>query len=269
MSEYNLNCEAGSLGDMVAATALFKNGRFGSVTVTDEVKIRNFAQVFKNIAEVRFVPGVKEAMPLAGLGCTSRRLLNALNINDFAVPRVQPSNEDIDWAIQWIRDNNIKQPVVINGTVGGVNASDHPLRFYRKIDEGAMQEIVDDLNAVGFNPLSFGTSSNQVKLNGVLATPDLPINRLMGLYYTIRRYIGCDTGDYHLMLACGGNCFTLVPDDAWNYRYAFHHYQPTDFPTRGGLPPNDPRNSRVKYINFKDYKNMFKKKESGLTGPQG
>lgn len=244
--EYHVNCEAGSLGDMIAATAIFKNGRTGSVTLTNEEKIRNFSAIFNGLCEVKFVPAVTKAMPLKGMGPTSRRILQALEINDVASPLVIPKPEDVEWARKWL--SQWKKPVVINGTIGGVNSSEHPLRFYRKINHGAMQWIVDKIIEHGGQPLSFGCTGNTELFSGAISTPDLPIAKLAAIYAVVKKYIGCDTGDYHLMLSVGGKCVTLVPDNDWHYNYAVHHYTFKDF-----SPPEE----RVKYVNFRDYKSLF------------
>lgn len=249
MNEYNIYCEAGSLGDMLAATAVFKNGRKGSVTLTDSPKIRNFSSIFNELCEVKFVPSVPFPMPLAGEGPSSKRVLNALGINDYGTPYVIPKNEDIDWAINWIRERDIKLPIILNSVTSSANTIESsPLAHYRTPPKEAILHIIDKLVEFGLTPIMCGLSGTQEGYEKVTYCKDLSIDKLSALYQVVKRYVGPDTGDYHLMVAVGGNCYTLIPDNAWNYDYRFHLYTSECFP---------PGRCRVRYVNFRDYKRIW------------
>lgn len=241
----DIQCEAGSLGDIVSTTALLKNGRGGSITLTDEPRIRAIAPVFHNLCEVKFAPSIPKALPLKGLGPLSRRILQAFDVKDYANPHINPIPQEVEWAKEWLKQ--FERPIIIGPTIGGVNASNHPLRFYRKAPREAMQFIVDGILKNGATPLSFGKSDNLEFFDGAISTPDLPLEKLIAIYSLVKKYIGCDTGDYHVMLAVGGQCITLVPDHAWNYSYDLHHYTAADFEF----------NTPVRYVNFRDFKLIF------------
>lgn len=68
----------------------------------------------------------------------------------------------------------------------------------------------------------------------------LPLEHKINEFAANPRYIGCDTGDYHLMLAVGGKCIVLVPDDCDDYQYRRWHYD----------------SDRVVYVNMEDYKSV-------------
>lgn len=97
--------------------------------------------------------------------------------------------------------------------------------------------------------LSFGLSRNHLKggsfahveLPRVKTFYDLPIREQAAIYHAVGRYIGPDTGDYHMMLAVGGQCDVLVPSNSPAYRYQFFHYGPECWL---GQP------SRVRYHNW-------------------
>lgn len=55
---------------------------------------------------------------------------------------------------------------------------------------------------------------------------DVPIRQMAAIFHRVGRYVGCDSGDYHLMLAVGGQCDVLVPDESYGYSYAYFHYGP-------------------------------------------
>lgn len=69
------------------------------------------------------------------------------------------------------------------------------------------------------------------------ADPNIQLKEKIEIFKKSGKYVGCDTGDYHLMLALGGKCLVLVPDDCPDYRHARWHY-------------NSPM---VRYIPFKDW----------------
>jgi hypothetical protein len=67
-----------------------------------------------------------------------------------------------------------------------------------------------------------------------------PIREKIQRFKMHPRYIGADTGDYHLMLALGGKCIVFVPDDCPDYEYRRWHYD----------------SDRVVYVNFKEYERV-------------
>jgi len=79
--------------------------------------------------------------------------------------------------------------------------------------------------------LNFGLSKNHVKHNfanltvpGIHTFFDLPIREQAAIYHVVGRYIGPDTGDYHMMLSVGGKCDVLVPTSSPGYSYQYFHY---------------------------------------------
>lgn len=71
----------------------------------------------------------------------------------------------------------------------------------------------------------------------LIPVPGLPLRLVMRQFAIRPRYLGVDTGLHHLMLATGGKCIVLHPDDCPDYQYRRWHY---DCP------------ARVKYVNFRD-----------------
>jgi hypothetical protein len=63
------------------------------------------------------------------------------------------------------------------------------------------------------------------KVSGVIDLVDIPIRLVAACYYHIGKYVGCDTGNYHLMLSVGGKCDVLIPEHGENnYYYPIHLY---------------------------------------------
>lgn len=55
---------------------------------------------------------------------------------------------------------------------------------------------------------------------------DLPLRTVAACYYWIGRYVGVDTGNYHLMLAVNGQCDVWVPPkgNTIGYSHEALHY---------------------------------------------
>jgi len=95
------------------------------------------------------------------------------------------------------------------------------------------QEIMAAI--VAANPdvsfLNFGLSKNHAKHNffnltvpGITTFLDLPVREQAAIYHVVGRYVGPDTGDYHMMLAVGGKTDVLCPTSSPSYSYRFFHY---------------------------------------------
>lgn len=94
-----------------------------------------------------------------------------------------------------------------------------------------MQAIIKsrpETNFIGFglSPKHFKHNFANVELPRVKMFWDFSIRKQAAIYQIIGKYIGCDSGDYHLMLSTGGSCEVLVPAEKWNYRYQYFHYGP-------------------------------------------
>ena len=88
---------------------------------------------------------------------------------------------------------------------------------------GYVQAEVNKLIQSGFTPIQFGISDNFTPLNGCIHIVDAPLEETAALYKAIGNYFGTDTGDLHLMVAVGGTCVVLVPEQI------HPSYNPDDF----------------------------------------
>lgn len=82
------------------------------------------------------------------------------------------------------------------------------------------QSIVLSLSS-RYTVLQFGYKEYPT-MQGATRAPYLPIETVAAIYKLVGRYIGVNTGDYHLMVAVGGKAVVANPDpwseaQAWNY----------------------------------------------------
>ena len=210
------NC-AGSLGDCLSLTPLFKKER-GVVTMLRNPVTENIlSRVYDGIADVEFVDTPVAPCPETNDNvCFSQRVLNHFGIQDVsAIPLINVTSEEAEWAKEFLKDYT--SPVAFNRTVG--KPSDHPLAKYRQIPKDVAETALRKLVSYGHTPLHFGLSANYEPIENCVPILDLPIRQFCACYRVIQQYVGADTGDYHLMLAVGGRCYVFVPPSVWHYNH--------------------------------------------------
>jgi hypothetical protein len=102
-------------------------------------------------------------------------------------------------------------------------------RGERTMPEDVVKRIVAANPDVTF--IQFGFSSNHlkaetsyVKAPSAIEFLDVPVRDMAAIYAGVGRYIGCDTGDYHLMLSVGGKSDVICPPNSPTYCYPYVHY---------------------------------------------
>jgi len=195
------------LGDILLLTPICRQA---DCVVQLPPRAERFACLFDDLAEVRIVDN---PVNLSNVGddhyakCKLRGL--GLDENDY-IP---------DLMRRWSRQ--------ANGNIIFKTTCSHKWQKLR----GLPDVVVDGIKGAGIRHL--------VNADTML---ECTIDEKISWYQQSLRYIGCDTGDYHLMLALGGKCIVLVPDNCEQYEYRRWHY--IDYP------------GRVKYVNFKDWETV-------------
>lgn len=111
------------------------------------------------------------------------------------LPKVQVSKEEIDKGKKLIA--KFKNPVAF------VPNTSAKFKSTREIPVEVWNEILDKLKEK-HDILQFGLSSNFTEFSQATPILDLDITELICYYSAIGSYYGVETGDKHLMLACGG-----------------------------------------------------------------
>ncbi len=259
MTRFTITNNAGSLGDWLSLTPVLRAKRdemwkgtdkdwqkdypqhwpiypsdLPLVIAQDSPHTRRFATLYKGLAEVQFVhpndrvaPTPADELP----ACFSRRILRAHCVSDSvsAIPRIELDENEV--AVAHMNLSWFHKPIVFSHAVGGADESqpESALCNYRKMPRTLATQIVKDLIAAGHDVIRFGTTATRCPIPGVTNLTDLPLRTVAAYYAAIGEYVGGDTGDHHLMLACGGRSTCYVPPSAWHYRHDLHLYQPTDW----------------------------------------
>ncbi len=215
------------LGDILILTAVCKilNG-------VDEIHLNPGVQQFKlffdGICNNIIITKTPYLLKDIGEGhFIERKLRNFLSDDQIPkeyYPQINVKNDD---NLKWAKSiqSQYEKPILIFHP----NCSlpwKYKKEYGNKADEYfTMQQIINFLSKK-FTIIQTGLSSNFTKYNNVIEMKDLPLGKLISLYYISGRYLGSDTGDFHLMLAVGGKTLVLHPigklgDDLlkdWGYR---------------------------------------------------
>ncbi len=227
----DLYSSSANLGDNLGMTAL---ARITPVRVHlyDDPAVRSIAPIFDGLCEVAFDNGSPQLGPPRSSdpghfpGPTTSRFLEwagytvGMPGSPSAIPHVRLTHPEIAGALRFLRDYP-RDLCAIKSSPQELNQRTPPA--------GLMARIVAANPGVTF--LNFGLSRQHVKsgtahpsIPGVADIFDLPIRQQAAIYAVIGRYIGPDTGDYHLMLAVGGQCDVLVPLSSPTYSHQHFHY---------------------------------------------
>ncbi len=235
----DLYSSSSNLGDNLGLTALASLTPC-RVHMYDDIGCRSVSPIFHGVCEVVHdngsptTGGPKSNDPTHLDMPTTRRHLVAAGIYDqAALPVMKLTEDEIAKAREFLKP--FPNPCIIKCSPQVTDARTPPIEL--------LTQIVQQNPGVSF--LNFGLSKNHAKYNfsnltvpGLSTFFDLPIREQAAIYHLVGRYIGPDTGDYHMMLSVGGTCDVLVPPQSQGYRYQFFHYGPECW---AGLPV------RVKY----------------------
>lgn len=220
-----LYSSSSNLGDNLGYTALALVTPC-RVHMYDDKGCRCISPVFDGICEVVHDNG----SPTAGspksndpaqipLPFTLRHLYAAGIFDKPAIPKMALRPDEIEKARQFVA--TYPNPCIIKCSPQVTDVRTPPQEI--------LAAIVKANPDVSF--LSFGLSKNHVKHNfASLTVPDvhaffdLSVREQAAIYHVVGRYLGPDTGDYHMMLAVGGKCDVLVPTSSPSYSYRFFHY---------------------------------------------
>lgn len=210
-----------AIGDALSYTALM-NATPCRMNIANCSSNAVIAPLFYGLGDVRVVEGNRSThSEIHGGGVhNSRRMLVHFGFDRYpCVPRIKLFPEEVARAKAFVA--RFKEPIAIRDLSNGEA---------RNIPFEMAQRIVD------INPektfINFGTSKDHAwgtpdrpRLRKVIYVDDWPLRMVAACYYHIGRYVGCDTGNYHLMLAVNGKCDVIIPEHGeGGYDWPLHLY---------------------------------------------
>ncbi len=219
--------DSANLGDNLAITPLL-NHTPCRLNLLKEEWMEFTAPIFNGLCEINWVADRKDIAPPPYANIPrpwSKRLLVGLGFNDVpAIPKIKLTARELEEGQIVARklQEHFGKPLCVLKAVPG-----------RSPDRNVPTEIIDRI--VAENPetqfVTFNLTDNHLKasmrspaIKGVFEIANLPIRAEAAVYAAIGRYVGADTGCYHLMLAVGGKADVLCPAHSGTYNWWLTHY---------------------------------------------
>ena len=212
------------------------------------------APIFDGLCKVEFIDNPSDARRSKLDVHVARKILYAYGIvGRNSIPKINVTDGEILWAKGFL--SGYSNPIaIINGNSGTNDPANYRAKYVCPPHE-FIQEIASHFHKNGKTVLQFGPDPKYydrdpfVPLENAVHIRGLTVRQLAACYAVIGKMISGDTGDYHLMLAVGGETITLVPTENFQLGYVYsdllYGYAADDW--EGEKP-------RSNYLNHEDYK---------------
>lgn len=231
--DYIIQNNCPGLGDSLTFTPLVRTNKKIKIILPNTEQAKRISKIYDNLFDVEFKQNVSNSLPgdIHGIHVAKGRLIQ-LGFPDLDyTPIIKLSAEEIKKGYEIIKKYTNPIAIVINPSNKDPISLTHSSRsINRKVNrEGFWEKIVETLKQNNYTPIQFGISSNFDKIKNIdNILLDLSIRDLAAVYYNIKKYVGVNTGDYHLMLAVGGKTTVFYPEfledgipyPAWQWHYS-------------------------------------------------
>lgn len=222
-----VNSDSANLGDNLMLTPLL-NHTPCKLRLHDTEWMRFTAPIFDGLCEIEWVArdqlGASNYVSIPRPW--SKRLLVSHGFNDVsAIPRIKLTEKELEdgqRVAAHISSSFGEKPLCVIKAASGRSAE-------RTVPEAVIKRIVDANPDIQF--ITFNLGDNHPKremrsptIPGVFELANLPIRAEASVYAAVGRYVGADTGCYHLMLAVGGKADVLCPAHSETYNHWLSHY---------------------------------------------
>lgn len=203
------------MGDILLLTPAAKHNPHCVVQLQPQAS--KFSRFFRDISSEIEITNNITPCPEEGYCHYALRKLKGLGLgNKCYLPFVSVNEQEINNGLSLIE--KYKNPIAFVG-----NSSNQWKYDREPKNTKYFQNIINTLSEQ-YTILQFGISANYTPYKHTISILDLDIQTLIEYYASIKKYIGVDTGDTHLMLAVGGECDVHIPyysksrdPTLWNY----------------------------------------------------
>lgn len=209
---------ASGMGDTLLLTSICKH--IPNTIVELFPQAEKFKIFFENICDKVIITENAFVTPDIPPGHFAQQKLRFYGLNNVCyLPFIYPQKKYIEQGKKFIE--KYENPIVFVANCAKHNSIRDPHKNY-------FQPILDKLSE-NHTILQFGLSSNFSEYKKTIPILDCSIEDLISYYISIKKFIGVDTGDTHLMIAVGGSCDIYVPSNInirqpnwWNYKNYSH-----------------------------------------------
>jgi hypothetical protein len=255
IQEIIMGSQGGGLGDNLQITPIFKYFKNSTIQVINSQYGKDIGQgVYNGLAKVEYhdAPIKQEkSFEIYGNINLSHPLRNgALNyltifgIERFVspIPIVTLDENTLNATKEKLK--NYSNPIAIVTYGGGFKHPEVNQKYpnHRMLDYDKWQILINELSK-NHTVLHFFKDEPLLKFENCIEISNLSIYELKHYFAVIKKYVGIDTGSYHLMLGAGGFAHVLAPQLSWDHQYYPPNWQyPDEFWW-------DEKTPRVKYYN--------------------
>ena len=250
--------QGGNLGDFLWLTPLARYVPDLTIQMREgDKRAQSVSPIFDGLCDVEFVENPSPTKKTNDKIHVTQKILNAYGVfGRNSIPKICLKEEEIKNAKKIL--SNYKNPIAIINNNSGTNDPLNSRAKYVCPPHKNMQEICNHFIKNGRSVVQFGPTADYydrdtfVPLDGAFIIRGLSVRELAACYHLIGQMISGDTGDYHLMLAVGGECITLIPHESLYFGYIYsdllYGYVNDDW---AGEEP------RCTYINHELYKTII------------
>lgn len=187
------------------------------------------AEIFKGMCEIEWFTDKAQMRPPPYANIRrpwSKRLLMNFGLDQVpAIPimKLTAAEKEDGQRFTTKLQNHFQKPLCVLKAVPGLTSE-------RIVPPEIIGRIVSQNSDVQFVTFSFSDRHPKARMRspaipGVFTLEDFPVRAEASVYAAIGRYVGCDSGPYHMMLAVGGKADVLCPNHSGSYDYDLTHFR--------------------------------------------
>jgi hypothetical protein len=229
--EIIMGSQGGGLGDNLQITPIFKYFKNSKMQIINSDYGKEIGQgVYDGLTDIEYHENPikqEKSFEIYGDPNLNYPLRNgALNyltifgIEKFVspIPIVTLNEIELNIAQENLKKYNNPIAIVTYGNGFGKSDTNQKYPIYRLLDSNKWQILIDELSKK-YTVLHFCKDESLLKFNNCIEINNISIYQLKHYFAIIKKYIGIDTGSYHLMIAAGGFSHVLAPRLSWEHQY--------------------------------------------------
>ena len=206
------------MGDILLLTAICKH--ISDCTVELKTGTERFSRFFDGQCKEVVIKDRPINLSNVGPGHYAKCKMRGIGLDNHCyLPKIIVKQEEIDRGKEILKDFDDPVALVANCS--------KKFKAQREVPKEYWESLVNDQINQGKTVLQFGFSDNFTSIRGAKPMVNLPLFDLIGVYSNIGILFTVDTGDRHLMLACGGTCWT-ARSNAYNRHERWIYESPRD-----------------------------------------
>jgi hypothetical protein len=209
--------DSSGLGDLLLLTAVLKYKPELKVILHPSCKKFDF--IFKGIcSDIEYTENLQNINFDIGDGLFAERKMRYFGLHNLdCLPYIKDHKKNENKVKELLK--NYDNPIIFKPNCAP------RWKHLRQFEHEYWLPILDKIGK-DYEILLFGVSDNFTDYNNVTTKfIDLDLELTSEIYRSVGKYIGVDTGDYHLMLSVNGKCEVHVPPSCDSYIHSQWHYK--------------------------------------------